>query len=1222
MKTLTAIILLWCSSAFASASVVIKDLKVDYQEHPMTLESERPLFSWRMESDRPADKQISYAIKVVDETGDVAWDSGKVKDSISVGIPYKGSELRPTTRYEWQVRVWPSSGTVAKSTAYFETGFIIKGDSSWSEAQWIGASETDLPLYSEYLTVFRIDAELQLDKPSGSQKAALLFGGNDSRLMDRNLNIQNVNNLENESFIAVELDVSPLLRKDDNAILNIYRVGYTREDSRDEPLASLSIPDNLINKENVYDRHSIDVHSLFGLLTIYVNGEGDANRITPYDPNSPPHQPQGLNINPVAFDGNTSPTGNPADYISFPSLGDIGFWAKQGHKVTLHRLTVRNFRAPANVLFSAGENVHSEYQSIFIDEGETKSLTRSNSGAYLIDAEKGDIFILKDPSRKSAPMLRSQFDLADKTIRKARLYATARGVYELYVNGNRVSNDYFEPGLTQYNVHHQYQAYDVTDALREGNKNSLGAWLGEGWWSGNATYNGSYWNFFGDRQSLMAKLIVTYTDGSTREVNTSPEEWKVFSQGPIRYGSFFQGEVYDARLKAAVEGWDNPDYDDVLWSDASVVPLDGTAFLAEHNPNPSSQEIVTDYDNMDLVGRIGEAPSIVKTLTAQSVDEVRPGVFVYDMGQNMVGFPRIELANTERGQRITARYAEMRYPDLPEHEGHVGMVMMENIRAALAHDTYIAKGGNEVFQPRFTFHGYRYLEITGVDEALPLESVQGKVVSSISELASSYETSNARVNKLWENITWSMRSNFLSIPTDTPARNERMGWSGDINVFAPTATLMADVNPFLKRHLMAMRDLQGQDGRFTDVAPVGGGFGGVLWGTAGVTIPWELYQQYGDRKVLEDHYSAMKRYTDYLWSKLDQNSGILLEGPLGDWLSPVGRKNDNTLLWEAYHIHALDIMARIAEVLGNSDEQGIYRDRYAERKAFFNDTYVDERTGRTVHSGMVAGFFADPSKVGQIDESLKGALVDTQASYAVSIALGVFNDNNLAKAKENLANAVKRKNIDDRGIERPGCSLMTGFIGTASLMEALQSSGNAELAYCLLQQESYPSWLYSVVNGATTIWERLNSYTRDEGFGGNNSMNSFNHYSFGSVGAWMINHSLGIQRDAKHPGFKQFILRPTPDPTEGMTWAKGHYDSMYGRIESRWHNKDDVTIYEFFVPSNTMAMLYLLADDESEVHFNSGSSEKAQSPEHQGERGGRLAYKLLPGEYQITVRKE
>jgi alpha-L-rhamnosidase len=307
---------------------------------------------------------------------------------------------------------------------------------------------------------------------------------------------------------------------------------------------------------------------------------------------------------------------------------------------------------------------------------------------------------------------------------------------------------------------------------------------------------------------------------------------------------------------------------------------------------------------------MGDNASIVKTLTARSVEEVRPKVFVYDMGQNMVGVPQIQIKNGKKGQEIILRYAEVKYPNLPDYKGNEGMVMMENIRAALTQDTYILKGGDETIQPRFTFHGYRYVEITGVDQAVPAASVKGLVISSITGLSSSYETSNELVNKLWQNITWSLRSNFLSIPTDTPARNERMGWSGDISVFSRSATYLTDADLFLRRHLLAMRDVQAESGRFTDVAPMGGGFGGTLWGSAGIIVAWETYQQYGDLPLLREHYDAMKKYIQFLETKVEKNTGILNEGPLGDWLSPENNKNDNTHLWMAYYAYDLEIMAK------------------------------------------------------------------------------------------------------------------------------------------------------------------------------------------------------------------------------------------------------------------------------------------------------------------------
>ena len=589
------------------------------------------------------------------------------------------------------------------------------------------------------------------------------------------------------------------------------------------------------------------------------------------------------------------------------------------------------------------------------------------------------------------------------------------------------------------------------------------------------------------------------------------------------------------------------------------------------------------------------------------------------MGQNMVGVPDIRIRNGTRGDTLVLRYAEVRYPDLPDYEGNVGMVMMENIRAALTQDLYVLKGGPEVIRPRFTFHGYRYLELSGLEQAPALADVKGQVISSIRHLDSSYETSNELVNRLWENITWSLRANFLSIPTDTPARNERMGWSGDINVFSQAATFLAQVGPFLSRHLLAMRDIQRADGRFTDVAPVGGGFGGTLWGSAGIILPWEVYQQYGDTRILEQHYGAMAEYLAFLDSRTDPETGRIDEGPLGDWLSPENSRNDNTLLWTAYHAYDHWIMWQVAGILGKEADAQRYRERFDERKAYFNKTYVDAATGKTVHSGYEGRMFGPPPA--GYTPPKPGDPVDTQASYAIPLNFGIFEYAQEATAGRNLVATIERENRDDLGQTRPPYSLMTGFIGTASLNHALSRTGNDAYAYRLLRQESYPSWLYPVVNGATTIWERLNSYTIEDGFGGNNSMNSFNHYSFGAVAAWMYNYSLGIRRDPAYPGFKHFILSPTPDPDGEIRFAKGYYNSPYGRIESSWELADRATTYRVTVPPNTTATLMLPTDSAKKVRESGNRLKRAEGISYIRNATTRLWMHLDSGSYFFQVEE-
>ncbi|MCP9770439.1 alpha-L-rhamnosidase [Lacihabitans sp. LS3-19] len=1160
------IIFLFSHSIFANFS--LEKLQVNYENQPLGTDIAIPQFSWQLKAgdNKKGYLQTAYQIVVTDENNIETWNSEKVKSGISLGINYTGKTLAPRTKYTWKLTVWDNFGQKSDAISNFETGFLNPSQAAWSGAEWIGGGDEDLVFYSDYQSVFSLEYGIQLDQKTNSTKAAFLFGANDPRLMKKELNLKWIENKKNESYVSLELDISDLKNENGSAKFNIFRVGYSPEDKVTVPFKTVIIPSNIINKENQYHKHTVFGECNFGIFEFWIDKKDAEHKLKLLDVEPVSRfAPRGLNLNPVGSGNN---------FISFPMVAEIGFKTEKEQSALFSEVKIKNFRKPNNELFY--ENLNKEnYKGIFKD-------LRIENGNYIV---KPNTLSIADPSRNAVPMLRTEFLAENKTIKKARLYVTARGIYEFYINGQRISNDYFNPGLTQYNEHHMYQTYDVSNSIKTNQANALGAWLSEGWWSGNITYSGESWNYFGDRQSLLANLIITYTDGSEQIISTNDKNWKVFTDGPILCGSFFQGEVYDANKEAEINGWTMANFDAKNWKPASVIPLKGTAFIGDET-DALGRKTGLSYDKMQLIGQIGNNPTQVKIMPAILVEEVRPKVFVYDMGQNMVGFPKIQIRNGKKGDIITLRYAEIKYPALPDYKGNEGMVMMENIRAALTQDLYILKGGDEIIQPRFTFHGYRYLEITGIENALPLTDVSGIVISSVLGLNSGYETNNALVNKLWQNITWSLRSNFLSIPTDTPARNERMGWSGDISVFSKSATYLTDANQFMRRHLLAMRDVQAPSGRFTDVAPMGGGFGGTLWGSAGIIVAWETYQQYGDKQLLAEHFDAMKKYVDFLESKIEKESGILNEGPLGDWLSPEGNKNDNTLFWMAYYAYDLEILSKMAEILSKPELTKELSSKSQTIKEKFNETYVDAQTHKTIKSGVKTGYMGPPNEAQGKATTDKGQLIDTQASYAIPLALGTFNQANQAFAIENLKETINRTNKDDGGIERPSNSLMTGFIGTASISQALSENGSDALAYKLLVNKQYPSWLYSVVNGATSIWERLNSYTVEDGFGGNNSMNSFNHYSFGAVAGWMYNYSLGIQRDPKTPAFKSFILKPTPDRNKDITFAKGYYDSMYGRISSEWQYVKDGWTYEVTVPANTTATLFLPAKSSTQITEN------------------------------------
>ncbi len=1104
-----------------SAKTTIDNLKVEYLSCPIGIDDTTPQFSWMMSSDEKGAYQKNYQVIVKDEKGKEVWNSGIIAQSTSVGIAYKGEALQPATRYSWTVKVMDGKNKVSESTSWFETGLLSTSatDARWHGAKWIGGDANAKPFYSSYLPTFRIRCDIQLHKKSS--RASILYGANDPRLMDANMNILEVKAEKDKSYIEAELQVG-----DTCSWINLYRVGYTLKDNAEKPMATFKVSG--ITKKNKTDRHHLELSSDVGLTTVWVDGEKVGTTI----------------LNPM---------GPNADFIAFPMVADVGYKLAKGEKATITNFAICNFRAPYAAL------------------------------STLPDVKDAEGISIVTPKQTGATMLRSEF-AASKAILKARLYVTARGIYDIFINGERISNDYFNPGFTQYNITQMYQTYDVTSMLHKG-KNAIGSILNEGWWSGNISYQTKNWNYFGDQQSMMACLKVTYTDGTEEYVVTNPADWKATSDGAVRMGSFFQGEVYDARIAEAMKGWSQPNYDDSKWTKAEEIALEGHITTDKQEGWP----LACDYSQFQLIGQVGTPVRAFTTLKAQSMKEVRKGVYLYDMKQNMAGVPRITFRGLKPGTKVTLRYAEVTYPDLPQYGKNVGMAMLENIRAAQAQDIYIAKGGVETYQPRYTYHGYQYVEVTGVEAPLPLADVEGVVLSSIDKITADYQSSDTLLNRFFVNTKWSSLANVFSVPTDCPQRNERMGWSGDLSVFSPAMSYVANVDGFSRRHLYALRDTQRGDGAYEPVAPIGGAFGGPLWESVGIVLPWQNYIQYGDITSLREHYASMKEYMQriarvYINKEKGYFQGNKSYDDLGDWLGFEVMKNDNTLIFDAYYAYELELMNKMATILGYKEDAEEYARLRNERIDFINQHYIDGTTFKTIGNGMAERIIHEDRQIGP---KAKGELIDTQTSYAVLLALGVVNDANKKGVVENLTNSVERESIGDDGKSYPAYSLMTGFLGTPWINFALSDNGKVADAYKMLLNRSYPSWMYPVEQGATSIWERLNSYTKQDGFGTNNHMNSFNHYAFGSVTNWLMQRSLGIARDDASPAFHHFFLCPQADPTGLLTHAEGWYDSMYGRIESSWRVDGNKTIYKFVIPANTSATLQLPGQKAKELKAGS-----------------------------------
>ena len=826
--------------------------------------------------------------------------------------------------------------------------------------------------------------------------------------------------------------------------------------------------------------------------------------------------------------------------ITYPRLNQIGFFAEGEGAALFRGLRVSNYREPcATLVDETSEGGLHGADSIFADAKEIQI----EEGCFAIKNTQ----VTRDPSRMGLTMLRAEFPLKQESkISSARLYITSRGIYDCKINGQRVTEHLLTPGLTQYDRRLNYQTYDITEAVSCGKSAAVGVTLGSGWWSGAQTFTVKNVNYFGDRESLLAKVVIRYEDGSEEIHVTDPATWKCSMDGAYRFAGYFAGEFYDARRADVDRDYACAGFDDSNWMEPEVL---APVYIPEVDvfpkgfgrPWPAVHE-----EEPILIGEYDAPVKIVEKREAQSVTQLSEGVWLYDFGQEMAGVPRVRLKEA-RGACVTFRFAEMLYPDLPEYEGRIGTLLLENYRDATSTDQYICAGGEEVYQPRFTFHGYRYLEISGVTEAPALADVVSLQYSSISDFAGSFSSSNALLNRFAENVRWSQKCNFISIPTDCPQRNERMGWAGDTHVFCHTAVTNAHLRMFYERVLQAMSDLQTKEGRYPEIAPLGGGFGGITYECASMFIAEELYCQYGDLRVIERYYPGMIRYMDYMEaSGLPGEGDPLMVGPLGDWLAP--EETDLRLLWNAFYYREAFLMQKFAALLGKEADQQRFSGLADRIRTFWNQKFVDPKNGKTLR--------------------FDGCECDTQTSYVLAIAYG------LAEHPAVLAEHLARKCREN------GHKVGTGFFGTGLLNQTLTDMGYLEDAYRAMLQTQCPSWLYPVTQGATTIWERWNSFTKEHGFGGQNSMNSFNHYSLGSVLSWMYSTILGIVREDDHPGYRHFTFCPkirteTQDADTGLTFASGSVSTPYGVIRAGWKQEADQIRIHVEIPANVTATAIL-----------------------------------------------
>lgn len=752
-----------------------------------------------------------------------------------------------------------------------------------------------------------------------------------------------------------------------------------------------------------------------------------------------------------------------------------------------------------------------------------------------------------EDSTQPSPIFRKEF-ATKKKVASATFFVTAHGLYEAEINGQRVGKDYLTPGWTAYQKRLQYQAYDVTALLKNG-PNAIGVTLGNGWWRGNigwVTAKGVY----GPDVSLLLQLELEYTDGSRETIGTD-DTWKYTTNGPIRTAEIYHGETYDARFEQL--GWSSTSFNDYKWYPVAV----------------------KDFSKENLIGTYNEPIRKHETFTPIKIFRTPKGELVADFGQNLVGWVQLK-AEGKSSTKVVMQFAEV----LDKH----GNFYTDNLRAARCTDTWILGGrGKEVFEPHFTFHGFRYAKIEGYPGELKPENITAVALYSDMRPAGTFSSSNPLINQLQHNIQWGQRGNFLDVPTDCPQRDERLGWTGDAQAFSRTATFNFDAHNFFAKWLKDVAADQQPDGMVPWVipnvlSPRNGASTG--WADVATIVPWNMWLAYGDRRILEDQYPSMKAWVEYMRtnSKNDLwNTGF----HFGDWLfysitdDNDGRSaiTDKYLIAQCFYAHSTQLLINAAVVLGKKDEVEMYSELLKRIKSAYLNEYVTPN-GRPISP--------------------------TQTAYVLALQFDLLPENQREQAAKNLAANIKSY----------GDHLTTGFLGTPYLCHVLTRFGYNDLAYTLLNQKTYPSWLYPVTMGATTIWERWDGIRPDSSFQAI-TMNSFNHYAYGAIGDWMYRVMAGL--DAAEPGYK--AIRILPHPGGGFTKASATLQTLYGPASSAWESNGKTLTLAVEIPPNTTATISIPTTDAAAITEGGKPLKDLSEFKVIGNQNGYLVLKTGSGKY-------
>ncbi|NOX55408.1 MAG: family 78 glycoside hydrolase catalytic domain, partial [Planctomycetes bacterium] len=758
------------------------------------------------------------------------------------------------------------------------------------------------------------------------------------------------------------------------------------------------------------------------------------------------------------------------------------------------------------------------------------------------DAPWGEVAQEVDGPRRSQ-MLRKEFELPAEVVR-ARAYVSGLGYYELRLNGFRVGDDVFTPGWTQYEKRIQYQVYDVTDLLKIG-RNAVGAILGNGWWSSGLGWAGGMERHAkpGENLRFLLQLEVECTDGS-KHVIVTDSSWAAHLS-PIVEDTLYHGETHDARLEQP--GWDKPRFDAKDWQPVKIVkdPL------------------------RKLCAQRGPTLRVTEELYPVKITEPKPGVYVLDFGQNHPGRPKLTV-KAPRGTTIRMVHAEYLKPD--------GTLERANYRSARVTDTYICKGsGVEVWEPRFTYRGFRYMQVTGLPSKPDRTTIVSRVLHSAPPMAGTFECSNPLLNRILKNVRWGQRSNMHSVPTDCPQRDERLGWMGDAQAFAPTSIWNMDMALFFTKWMRDILEAQQPDGAVPGVCPNVGdwviGPGRSAWADAITIIPWYVYVYYGDRQILEQAFPGVRKWVEYMQTKLSKD-GLYEEPTWGDWV-PVEPTPDRPIA-AMFGYHSTNLLAHMAQILGKKKDADRYRKLAEAQRRAFNKKYLKP------------------------DNNYVTA---TQTSNILPLAFGMVEPDRQQAVADNIAKDVKKH----------GGHHTTGFLGTAFILPVLAQHGHADLAYGIVNTDEYPSLGYMIKKGATTIWERWNTDQMGPG------MNSRNHFAFGSMAQWFYEGLAGLNPDPEQPGFKHVIVRPYI--VGDLKWVRADYPTLYGRLASEWKREKGSLRLRVTIPPNTTATVCLPARDVARVTESGQPLTQAPGVTVKGPEGDRLLVRVAAGTYEFVIQQ-